>query len=676
MRKLNRKNWMELAALTIIFVVAAFLVYKTTILTRMVLPRTVTQVEAEEGMRYALLDGDHIEQEFLYNADKLLSAGVKISLNEDALGNLVSNEENLDLGVLHLDILNADGQSLMHADYDVYLLDDEQNLIASFPQTQTGWENTKLTISIDAEKIHEDVELKIGYTDTQKENTSLTINGKKQDMTLNILTADYQFSYWKTWAIFGAALIYLLLVGTYLGFAVFRMKTEQVFLFSGAVLAILYLFLLPPLSVPDEEVHFKKAYSYSNQLLGKNEAEDGRLLMDLEDFHALQKFETTPSLTEYDNLKNEIFKGGREEGTKEIKLADTQAPAVTYLPGIVGITAGRLLGMNGIWVVCLGRVFSILCYLFMMYCFIRLMPCAKAAAFTAAILPMTIQQCCSYSYDSVVIEVAFLYLAVLFGLLYKDEPIRKWQIVVYAFCVILLSISKGGTYLPLCLLTVLIPVSRFKDKKQKWIFTGVMAMIAVAAFLSSTLGYVMYVANPTAEQAADSYLAGEAYGAAGLLSEPMTFISLCTRTLFLSGDGFLETMLGMQLSWLNVFVSRTVIYGMLLLMVLSILRIEDGRKRIQFEVTLKQRISYLIVGAMSVGMVFASMFMSWTPKGSISIAGIQGRYFLPLLPVLLLLFSSRNIALKKDMSRKYMFLAICLQCVAIYGILMSLERVV
>lgn len=676
MRKLNRKNWIELAALTIIFMVAAFLVYKTTILTRMVLPRTVTQVEAEEGMRYALLDGDHIEQKFLYNADKLLSAGVKISLNEDALGNLVSNEENLDLGVLHLDILNADGQSLMHADYDVYLLDDEQNLIASFPQTQTGWDNTELTISIDAEKIHEDVELEIGYTDTQKENTSLTINGKKQDMTLNILTADYQFSYWKIWAIFGAGLIYLLLVGTYFGFAVFRMKTEQVFLFSGAVLAILYLFLLPPLSVPDEEVHFKKAYSYSNQLLGKNETEEGRLLMDLEDFHALQKFETTPSLTEYDNLKNEIFKGGREEGTKEIKLADTQAPAVTYLPGILGITVGRLLGMNGIWVVCLGRVFSILCYLFMMYWFIRLMPCAKAAAFTAAILPMTIQQCCSYSYDSVVIEVAFLYLAVLFGLLYKDEPIRKWQIAVYAFCVILLSISKGGTYLPLCLLTVLIPVSRFKDKKQKWIFTGVMAMIAVAAFLSSTLGYVMYVANPTAEQAADSYLAGEAYGAAGLLSEPMTFIALCTRTLFLSGDGFLETMLGMQLSWLNVFVSRTVIYGMLLLMVLSILRIEDGRKRIQFEVTLKQRISYLIVGAMSVGMVFASMFMSWTPKGSVAIAGIQGRYFLPLLPVLLLLFSSRNIALKKDMSRKYMFLAICLQCVAIYGILMSLERVV
>lgn len=74
-------------------------------------------------------------------------------------------------------------------------------------------------------------------------------------------------------------------------------------------------------------------------------------------------------------------------------------------------------------------------------------------------------------------------------------------------------------------------------------------------------------------------------------------------------------------------------------------------------------------------MVFASMFMSWTPKGSITIAGIQGRYFLPLLPIFLLLFYSKNISLKKDMGRKYMFTAVSLQCVAVYGILMSLERI-
>ena len=292
-----------------------------------------------------------------------------------------------------------------------------------------------------------------------------------------------------------------------------------------------------------------------------------------------------------------------------------------------------------------------------------------------AVLPMTIQQCCSYSYDSIVIEAAFLYLAVLFGLLYQKQPIQRWQIVLYVIFMIMLSVSKGGTYMSLCLLTMMIPISRFKDKKQKWIFVGCMAAVAVIAFLSSTLSYVLYVASPTAEQAADSYLAGEAYGAAGLLQNPWTFICLTTRTLFLSGDGFLETMLGMQLGWLNVFVSRIVIYGLLLMMILSVLPVEDGREHSEITVTTGQKIFYLVAAALSVGMVFASMFMSWTPRDSTAIAGIQGRYFLPLLPALLLLFRSKNVVLKKDISVKLMYLAVSMQCIAIYGILMSLERV-
>ena len=95
---------------------------------------------------------------------------------------------------------------------------------------------------------------------------------------------------------------------------------------------------------------------------------------------------------------------------------------------------------------------------------------------------------------------------------YTHLDVYKRQ-VLYVIFMIIMAMSKGGTYMPLCLLTIMIPADRFKDKKQKWIFTGSMAAIAVVAFLSSTLSYVLYVASPTAEQAATSYLEGEAYGA-------------------------------------------------------------------------------------------------------------------------------------------------------------------
>ena len=147
------------------------------------------------------------------------------------------------------------------------------------------------------------------------------------------------------------------------------------------------------------------------------------------------------------------------------------------------------------------------------------------------------------------------------------------------------------------------------------------------------------------------------------------------NTLLVSGDGFLETMLGMQLGWLNVFVSRIVIYGLLLLLLLSIVRTEDSGNSSRAEISGLHKASFLVVCGLSVAMVFASMFMSWTPRGSISIMGIQGRYFLPLLPLLWMTCYSPNITLKKDVSRKLMYFAVSLQCVAVYGILTSLERI-
>lgn len=674
MRKLSRKNQVEIAVLTVLYVIAAFLAYKTTIVTRMVLPRAHTQVEAEKGLSYALMEGDHIEQSFLYPQDELLSVGMEVSLNEDLRKEYVEDKD-LDLGVLHLDILDGDGVSLMRADYPVYAMDDGQNLVASFPGTQTGWAGKKLTIVLDAEQIRAELGLSIGYTKERAEGTALIVNGKEHDGTFNIQTADRQFLYWKAWGVFGALLIYVLLLGSYLAIAVFRAKAESVFLFGGSLIAVLYLLLLPPLAAPDEEAHFKQAYHYSNILMGKGGAGEDTLCMDQEDFHAMQKFQTTPSLLEYDTIKETILKRGREDGVAEIHFSNTRAPAATYLPGIVGIALGRLLGLNGLLVIYLGRIFAIGVYLLTMYWFICLMPVYKTAAFLMALLPMTVQQCCSYSYDATVIELSFLYFAVLFGLFAQEGKIKKWQAALYACCIAVLSISKGGTYLPLCLLTLFLPVGRFSSPKKKWAFVGAMAAVSIAAFLSVTLSNILFVAAPTAEQTAKSYLAGESYGLSGFLSNPMEFVLLSVRTVFLNGDEMLETMLGTKLGWLDVYVSRLAVYGMLLLMALSALRRKDGARRPAFAEGRAFRLCSLAAALLSVGMVFVSMFISWTPRESTVISGIQGRYFLPLLPLCLTLPGTFPVTAKKDFSRISMFGAICLQCVAIYGILMSLERV-
>ena len=58
------------------------------------------------------------------------------------------------------------------------------------------------------------------------------------------------------------------------------------------------------------------------------------------------------------------------------------------------------------------------------------------------------------------------------------------------------------------------------------------------------------------------------------------------------------------------------------------------------------------------GVISASMLgimFDWTPESSMVIEGVQGRYFLPVLPLLLLLTRNRTLVLRKDITRGMLF---------------------
>ena len=56
----------------------------------------------------------------------------------------------------------------------------------------------------------------------------------------------------------------------------------------------------------------------------------------------------------------------------------------------------------------------------------------------------------------------------------------------------------------------------------------------------------------------------------------------------------------------------------------------------------------------------ASMLIAWTPISSRVINGVQGRYFLPFLPVLLLACKNDFVVLTKDRNRSILYLMCCL----------------
>ncbi len=60
-----------------------------------------------------------------------------------------------------------------------------------------------------------------------------------------------------------------------------------------------------------------------------------------------------------------------------------------------------------------------------------------------------------------------------------------------------------------------------------------------------------------------------------------------------------------------------------------------------------------------IGATMLSMLLAWTPQGSQVISGVQGRYFLPFLPVLLMSFKNDTLVLTRDGNRKVLYGMCC-----------------
>ena len=62
-----------------------------------------------------------------------------------------------------------------------------------------------------------------------------------------------------------------------------------------------------------------------------------------------------------------------------------------------------------------------------------------------------------------------------------------------------------------------------------------------------------------------------------------------------------------------------------------------------------------LVCAACAGIILAGMLLTWTPYGNISIEGVQGRYFIPFMPALMLLVRNKRLVWEHSPERGLMY---------------------
>lgn len=426
-------------------------------------------------------------------------------------------------------------------------------------------------------------------------------------------------------------------------------------LISGFFFSAVFL----PGSVPDEEHHFYRAYSYSNILQGV-EGNDHATNMRMADYEfqremgSLWNADRGLNRVRYDDVLAEAYPVTSTDnarfffpvyGSSTVSVTNMHSlPQLRLIPAL-GITFAQILNLNGLWTYYMGRLFNFACFAALAYFAVKITPVGKLAFMILSLLPMTLHMASSYSSDAVIIGLAFLFASLCFKCIYSKTAIESKTLI--GICVVMLLLAPCKViYGLLSLLVLAIPAGKFKNRHISMLFKIGVPIIAAASVAIFSIASILTIVNPSSNTVGSASLSAgtvEYYSLTDFIHAPLHTLLVYANTLFVYGDFYLSTFVGGSLSWFQteLIAPWSLVFAYLLLLFVS----SQGTRIDNVTISLKQKIGFALIAVLVFFAVLTSMFSGHTAETSDVINGVQGRYFIPIAPLVALIFRFRGFLL-------------------------------
>ena len=497
----------------------------------------------------------------------------------------------------------------------------------------------------------------------------LTVNGavKTGDLAFKLIGNSNDSEFITYFYIVLAVFILALLLSAYYIIFIRRSKIEKVYITTAMLIGTLYMILLQPGTIPDEGGHIDTAYTYSNVIMLKGFKTDNGGILKRKDDVTNWYLVTKPSMDTFKELFAHMKLIAENTELVEVSNNFIKTAPYLYLPSSLGITLARILRLGTVPLFYLGRLFNFMFFIFMTYIAIKKIPFGKIILFVVSLYPITMQQAVSFSYDAVVNGLAFCFIGYCLNVAYCEKMPTKKDLVMLCLVGVFLAPAKY-IYVGICLLLLLIPKEKFQSRKNKAIYLAVFAISAVALFLAfNFLAFnLLNIINRLAVQV--SCIEGiPPYSFDYILKNPLGTLKLIVNTICVKGDFYIAGAIGL-LGWFNITLPWVIILGYIILFIFSCWRMKDERQYIS--TSSKLLITFVIISVFILALL--SMMLIWTPNTYPYIEGVQGRYFIPIIPLVGLLCRNSSIVLNKNIDRLIMFSCIILQTYSMLNISLSL----
>ena len=470
----------------------------------------------------------------------------------------------------------------------------------------------------------------------------------------------------------------------------FRKKNiplHRLFFAAGLFLGLMFLFVMPGLSAPDEQSHYITAYRLSSRMLGEPDLTPAGLAAVRADDYPLEDLEGVKTPEIWDDaedapavlgvpVRNATYRAVRDwdaryphkDGTVSSALPDVRTTPAMYVPQAAGFAAARAAGLNAPGLVFAGRFMNLLAFLLLTAFAVRLMPFGKELLCAVGLLPMTLHLAASLSYDAGILGCSFLMTAEILRLAYRADRVRARDVALLAALAAILGPCKL-VYSPLVFLFFIIPAKKCGGKGRKAAYFAVIfaALSAAMVLVNASVirGYAgAQGAAAEAQQAAEAAGAAAAeaavrgYPAGELIRQPFFIARMVFNTFSFQSDELFGGMMGMWLGNLDPLLG--VPFFAALLMFLGLLLLTLRQPEETQPMSGPARAWTLLIAAGTVLLTAGAMLVAWTTRGAQIIEGIQGRYFLPVLPLFLLPLRNSWIRLERNLGRTVLAMLFCM----------------
>ena len=418
-------------------------------------------------------------------------------------------------------------------------------------------------------------------------------------------------------------------------------KEENFFLMASLLIGIIVIVSLPPHKTGwDEEIHFERAYAQSFILQGKTTMYNPPLIqiyrsVGHENFPTHNPNTIEEGLDMY-RIFNEIDAKADPNDPSNyqsvFKVYDTfyEVSAPGWFTQALFLLIGRLLGLPFVITYQLGRFGNLLQYAIVGFFAIRHMKYGKRLMLAILLMPTTLFLATVYSYDATVNVFLALGISYFVGLMTaKEGEASKKELIIMAFALTFGSLPKA-VFGPLLLISFLIPADKFKTNRGKIIFRT--SCVLLTLFLLSTFVVPSLLGTPS--MVGDDRVGGTNMSRQFeyIFSYPMVYTKLLLTSMVRHFIDFTIGSSSFGIIGHGITHRLSILPGLFLVFVAVT---EKGCYR--FKVWKQIFIGLILFGICS--LIWTALYLDFTPVGEDSIWGVQGRYFIPLTMIFLLLLN-------------------------------------